>query len=316
MKNKQKIIVILGPTASGKSDLAVQLAKKFNGEIISADSRQVYRGMDIGTGKIPRDKLLNKYDRIYLAMGIRHHLIDIVSPKKVFTVSDFKSQAERAISDIIKRGKLPIIVGGTGLYIDALIYDIDIPEVPPNPLLRLNLNKFTAEKLYQKLKKRDPERSKTIDPHNKVRVIRALEIIDSLGKVPFLNTHYSLLATRYNVLWLGLNPKNLEKRIAIRVNQRLKKGAIKEVKNLIQNRVTKKRIYDFGLSYRAIIKFLDTKIDKQTMVKEFMRSEIQYAKRQMTWFKRNKKIKWLSKNNQALPLLDKFIKKSINKTGA
>jgi len=171
---KQKVLIILGPTASGKSDLAVQLAKKFKGEVISADSRQVYKGLDIGTGKITKKEM----------RGVPHHLLDVANPKKYFSVSDYKKLALLSLRYIETKKKLPIICGGTGFYIDALIGKINLPEVPPNKALRKKLEKLSAEKLYKMLLKKDSRRAKEIDPRNKVRVIRALEIVETLGKVP------------------------------------------------------------------------------------------------------------------------------------
>lgn len=318
---RQKIIVIVGPTASGKSDLAIKLALKFNGEIISADSRQVYRGMDIGTGKVIRDTsllLLNKYDRIkiatnkknllYYSMGIPHHLIDVVSPKEIFTVSDFKLRAEKAIADITRRGKLPIIVGGTGQYIDTLVFDLSIPEVSPNYKLRAELEEQTTEQLFSQLKKLDPERANNIDRHNPRRLIRALEIINSLGKVPPLNTKYLIPNTKYDVLWLGLNPKDLDKRIPSRLLARFKQGMVDEVKKLHDSGVSWERLYDFGLEYRWISEFLQNKINQKEMVTGLERAICQYSKRQMTWFKRNQKIHWLSSIDEVEKLTDEFIK--------
>jgi len=319
INQKQKIIVILGPTASGKSSLSIKLAKKFNGEIISADSRQVYQGMDIGTGKVTKKE-----------QGlIKHHLLNVVNPKKVFTVSDFKKLGEKAIKEILGKNKIPIIVGGTGLYIDTLVYNLNFPQVPPNQLLRLSLNRLTAEQLFYKLKNLDLQRAKTIDHHNKRRLIRALEIIDSIGKVPTLNTKYYIENTKYDVLWLGLKPKNLENKIKLRLNKRLKKGMIKEIKDLLESGVSKKRLHDLGLEYRQISEYLASKNYKVTTrkrserssnpmeqwshgrrrmtesVKNFKKSEyyqkllreiVKYSKRQMTWFKINKEIHWLAQN--------------------
>src|SRR3989344_6085432 len=206
MKSKlQKNIAIVGPTASGKSELAVKIAKRFNGEIISADSRQVYRGLDIGTGKVPNDfsnyprissnasrittsRIRGKFDIIrgkfekYVYKGVPHYCIDFVSPKKVFTVADFKKCAEAAIKDITNRGKIPILCGGTGFYIDSVLYNLPIPNVPPNQKLRKQLSKKSAEELFKILKKMDPKRAKTIDPHNPRRLIRAIEIVKTTGK--------------------------------------------------------------------------------------------------------------------------------------
>ena len=190
-KSTTKILVIVGPTASGKSDMALKIARKFNGEIISADSRQVYRGMDIGTGKVSK-----KEQRF-----VPHHLIDVASPKKQFTADDFKKLGQKAIKEILAKNKMPLIVGGTGFYIDVLIGKISVAEVPPNPKLRKRFGKLSAEHLFEMLRKLDPERAKTIDPKNKLRLIRALEIVMTTGKPmtkPVLNIEYE-------TLWLGLN---------------------------------------------------------------------------------------------------------------
>ncbi len=292
-----KLIVILGPTASGKSDLGIKLAKKFNGEIISADSRQVYREMDIGTGKITKKE-----------QGlIKHHLIDVASPKKIFTVSDFKKLGEKSIKNILNKNKIPFVVGGTGFYIDALIYDLNLPQVLPNKPLRLNLNGLTAEQLFHKLKNLDPQRAKTIDCHNKRRLIRALEIIDSIGKVPPLNTKYEIHNTKYNILWLGLKPENLDKRIKLRLETRLKQGMIKEVRNLLKSGVSKKRLYDFGLEYRWISEYLSGKISYTEMKEGLYRAIVKYSKRQMTWFKRNKDIHWIKNQQKTEALVRRFI---------
>ncbi len=299
---KSKLIVILGSTASGKSDLGIKLARKFNGEIISADSRQVYKKMDIGTGKVSK-----REQKI-----IRHHLLDVTNPKKIFTVSDFKKLGQKAISDIISRNKLPIVVGGTGFYIDALVKGLALPEVPANNKLRAKLEKMTAENLYKELKKLDPSRAHAIDSDNKRRLIRALEIIKTTGKpVPKLES-----STKYQVLWLGLRPKNLEKRIKTRLEKRLKQGLVREVKNLLNSGVSKKRLYDFGLEYRQISEYLASKKFKVKSIKNFKKSEyyqkllreiIKYSKRQMTWFKRNEEIHWIKNPKEAEKLIRKFI---------
>jgi len=297
---REKIVVILGPTTSGKSDLGIKLAKKFNGEIISADSRQVYRGMDIGTGKVTKKE----------QKAVKHHLLDIASPELVFTVSDFKKLGQKAINDIQCRYKVPFVVGGTGFYIDALVKDISLPEVPPNKKLRAQFDKLTVELLFEKLKKLDPERAKTVDPKNKRRLIRALEIIKTTGKpVPKLNPESR--SRSYDVLWIGLRPKNLEKIIKMRLDKRLKQGMVKEVKNLIKAGVSKKRLHDLGLEYRQISEYLKnqkSKFKNSEYYGVLLREIIKYSKRQMTWFKRSKKIVWLKNKKQAYKLVEEFIK--------
>src|SRR5579864_8715932 len=175
-----KILVILGPTATGKSDLAVGLALKFNGEIISADSRQVYKGLDIGTGKITKKEM----------KGVSHYLLDVASPKKTFTVSKFKELADRKIEDILKRNKLPIICGGTGFYIQSIVDNIVLPDVDRDEKLRKRLVDKSKNELLLLLKKLDPERAKTVDYNNPPRLIRAIEIATALGKVPHLGTEF------------------------------------------------------------------------------------------------------------------------------
>lgn len=282
MKNqKQKIIVILGPTASGKSNLGIFLAKKFHGEIISADSRQVYRGMDIGTGKVTKKE----------QKMAPHYLLDVANPKKIFTVSDFKDLGEKAIKEILNKKKVPFLVGGTGFYIDALVENISLPEIPPNKKLRKGLEKRTAKSLYQKLQKLDPQRASHIDAKNKRRLIRALEIIAATGKKisPLKNS------SPYKTLYIGITwPQEiLEKRIKTRLDKRLKMGLVKEVKNLLKSGVSKKRLYDLGLEYRWISQYLDGKFTYPEMKTGLQRDIVRYSKRQMTWFKRNKKIHWL-----------------------
>lgn len=312
--NKSKIIVIVGPTASGKSDLGIKLAKKFNGEIISADSRQVYRGMDIGTGKISK-----REQEIVL-----HHLIDVASPKKQFTVDNFKKLGRKAIDDILNRGKIPIIVGGAGFYIDVLLGRVPIAEVPPNPKLRAKLEKQTTEQLYSRLLTLDPQRAKTIDPKNKRRLIRALEISTKKNNLTRLkqkrvlhpmhdrdiNTDLQKYQTRdmeYKILWLGLKPENLKRKIKKRLEERLKRGMVKEVKNLLKSGVDKKRLYDLGLEYRWVSRYLNKEANYKEMREGLLQDIIKYSKRQTTWFKRNKEIHWVKNRKEAEKFIRKFL---------
>ncbi|MBP9763526.1 MAG: tRNA (adenosine(37)-N6)-dimethylallyltransferase MiaA [Candidatus Pacebacteria bacterium] len=278
---KPKIIVIVGPTASGKSDLAVNIAKERNGEIISADSRQVYKGLDIGSGKITKREM----------RGVPHFLLDVANPKKVFTVADFKRLGQKAIDDILSRGKTPIIVGGTGFYIDTLVFDLDLPEVPPNKILREKLEKKTIEELFAELEKLDPERAEEIDSKNKVRLVRALEIVDALGKIPKVNR-----SEKFNIEWIGIDwpDEVLKERIHTRLLKRIKSGMIKEAENLHVKGLSYKRMEQFGLEYRYMSRFLKGEISKEEMISELETKIRQYAKRQRTWFKRNKNIKWIN----------------------
>lgn len=279
---KPKILVILGPTASGKSELAVKLAKKFNGEIISADSRQVYRGLNIGSGKITKEEM----------QKVPHHLLDVANSKRTFTANQYQKLAQRAIKNIIKCGKLPIVCGGTGLYIDSIIYDLKFPEVPPQPKLRKELEKLSTEELFKKLQKLDSQRAQNIDKHNRRRLIRALEIIITTGEqVPAAIRTDS----NFNTLKIGIkkSPEKLKKLITKRLKKRLKQEMVKEVENLRKAGLSWQKLDNFGLEYRYISRYLQGLIDKQEMINSIQKESEKYAKRQITWFKRDKNIIWL-----------------------
>lgn len=352
--------MLVGPNASGKSDLGVKIAKKINGEIISADSRQVYRGLNIGSGKITKKEM----------QGIPHYCLDIANPKKVFSALDFKNCAEKAIADILSRGKTPIIVGGTGFYIDVALGRMKLGGVPPNPKLRKKLSRLSVEKLLATLKKLNPERAKTVEQKNPVRLIRAIEIAigtreaDAVSKLILaspargseasaflplgktrgpsqkrfrnrLETHQLLSEKRRAVdfagfergagrferseraqretlssaagqneenkinsatlTWIGIKrpPEELKKRIYKRLIVRLP-GIIREVKKLHANGVSWKRLFDFGLEYRYASLYLQKKLTKEEFVTQLEFAIWHYAKRQMTWFKKNKEIRWIS----------------------
>src|SRR3989344_5799841 len=257
MKKAPKIIVVLGPTATGKSDLAVTIAKKFNGEIISADSRQVYTGLDIGTGKVTRREM----------QGVPHHLLDVVSPKKQYTPAQWKNAAERVAQDIIAQGKLPIICGGTGQYIDALVYNISFPEVPPDKKLRARLEKLSSEKLFAMLKKLEPIRAENIDAKDPRRLIRAIEIATALGHVPHLETGRP---SDYDMLFIGLDMDDemLRARIKARLLARLRQGMVAEAKRLYAQGVSWKRMEEFGLEYRYLSQYLCGKISRAELVEQ------------------------------------------------
>lgn len=271
----QKLIVIFGPTASGKSELAVKLAKRIGGEIISADSRQVYRGLDIGTAKITKKEM----------GGIPHHLLSIISPKRVFSAGDFKKLAEKKIRDIFGRGKVPIICGGTGFYIQALIDNSLIPEIKPNWKLRKKLGKRTPEQLFKMLKKLDPRRAKSIDAKNPRRLIRAIEI----AKHSPTKVRPSFLQ-RFNLCFLEISiklpEKELKKRIEKRAEKMIRAGLIKEVEKLRRSGLSWKRINELGFEYKYPAMFLRGKINKKEMLKRIILENWHYAKRQMTWFKK------------------------------
>lgn len=280
--------------------MAIALARTLNGEIISADSRQVYRGMDIGTGKVTkREQKL-----------ARHWLLDIASPKRQYSVAQWKHAAQRAIADIIGRGKTPIICGGTGFWIDSLIYQTDIPDVKPNPKLRAKLAQQTADELFARLKKLDPIRAAHIDRHNPVRLIRALEIVMATGKpVPRTMIYHS----PYDVLYLGISvsQKILNQRIEQRLDARLKAGMIREIENLHASGVSWKRLESFGLEYRFVARYLQhsrgstsgrKRSSLNSMRDQLLRAIIQYSKRQRTWWRKNPDIKWVASLTESMRL--------------
>jgi len=292
---KQKLVVIVGATASGKSDLAVLLAKKYNGEVVSADSRQVYRHMDIGTGKVPLEEM----------GGIPHHLLDVADPNEQYSVAQYQKDARRAIADIHARGKLPILVGGTGLYIQAIVDGIALPDVAPNHILRTQLQKLSVEKLFKQLEALDPVRAANIDAKNPRRLIRAIEIAEALGNVPPATTD-----ERYDTLLIGIRveKESLDQRIARRFDAMLKKGLIKEIKNLNEvHGVSWERIRTFGLECTWVADFLAGTISKEVLREGAVRDTIAYAKRQMTWFKRDSRVHWISKPEEAEDLVQTFL---------
>jgi tRNA dimethylallyltransferase len=289
---KPKILIILGQTATGKSDLAVDLAKKLNGEIVSADSRQVYTGLDIGSGKITRRE----------TKGVPHYLIDVISPKKIFSVVDFQKLAYEHIDEILKRGKLPIICGGTGFYIQSIVEGFVLPEISVNKKLRKELEKKDLAELQTILKNLDKKRYAEIDTKNKVRLIRAIEIVCAIDKVPKI-----IKKPKYSALQIGitLSKEMLQKRIHDRLIKRIKIGMIKEVENLQKNGVSFKRLESFGLEYKYIALYLQKKLSKEEMITTLETKINQFAKRQKTWFQRDKKINWFNINQKTE--VEKFI---------
>src|SRR3989339_2068873 len=276
---KPKILVILGPTASGKSSLAVKLAKKNNGEIISADSRQVYRNLDIGTGKITQKEM----------SGVPHHLIDIANPKHKFTVTEYQKLAIYAMAEIIKRGKTPIICGGTGFYIDAITKGVVFPKVPPNLKLRKILEKKSTEQLLKILKKLDPTRAKNIDSKNKVRLIRAIEIAKALGKVPKITAVKPLY--KFIKIGLYLPQDKLKKKVEKRVKKMFTDGLLNEIKKLKKASISQKRLSELGFEYN------------NPTYEKVVRGTLQYAKHQMQWFKRDKEIKWFDASKKIFDII-------------
>lgn len=277
--------------------IAVRLARNFNGEVISADSRQVYKGLDIGSGKITKSEM----------KGVKHHLLDIVSPKRLFTVAQFQKLGRQAIEEVVSRNKTPIVCGGTGFYIQALVDGTMFPDVPPNHSLRSRLEKKSASELALMLKRLDPKRYKNIDLKNPRRLIRAIEIAKALGKVPTQKKQ-----SKYGVLLIGIttNSEELKRKIKRRLLARIRGGMIKEVENLHRQGVSWKKLESFGLEYRDVAFYLQNKLSKKEMANRLEIEIGQFAKRQMAWFKRDKRIKWFIPNEWAE--IKEGVKKFLN----
>lgn len=285
---EKKIIVVAGPTASGKSDFAVNLALRNSKgdlsramsrdsneyEIISADSRQVYVGLDIGTGKITHEEM----------KGVPHHMLDVFDVGDDVSVSTYKEKALAVLEDIFARGKTPIICGGTGQYVDALIYDQALPHVPPNKSLREDLEKKSTEELISQLQELDSVRLAEIGTHNRVRLIRAIEISMSLGTVPKLSPP----TLRYPTTMYIMTPSRelMRERIHTRLLKRLDQGMLDEVKQCLTRGITHAQLERLGLEYRYLSRFLRGELSYEDTVEQLSFKSCQYAKRQLTWLKK------------------------------
>lgn len=308
---ESQVVVIVGPTASGKSSLAVKLALhlsskkikdqyKINGaEIISADSRQVYKDLNLGSGKISQKEM----------HGIPHHLLDVSDPQKIFTVAKYQVLAQKTIKKIIQQNKIPILCGGTGLYLDAVLNDQIIPKVKPNRELRRVLEQKTTKELFRNLKSQDPHRAKNIDPHNRRRLIRALEIIHQTGKPvqPVKQIENNI----YKIIKIGLNPEKeiLKNKIKKVLHQRIKLGLIEEAITLNQSGISWSRLGEISIYYQFIPEYLSGKISKSEMLQKLEIKLWHYAKRQITWFKRDQNIHWIKSPKEVNPLVLSFLKK-------
>ncbi|WP_418290251.1 tRNA (adenosine(37)-N6)-dimethylallyltransferase MiaA [Massilicoli timonensis] len=282
MEKKGKIVTVVGTNASGKSDLAVYLAKKYNGEIISADSRQIYRGYDLGTGKLSKAEM----------QGVVHHMIDILDSNELFSVADFQARAYACIDDILSRGKLPIIAGGTGLYVRSVVKGYTFVKMEPDLELREELEKKTTEELYAQLAEIDEQAAKRNTKENRRRIIRALEKYHVLGKEA-LQDHYE---PRYEALQLGVTWPNaiLHERIDVRMKKRFDEGMIEEVKGLMEQGATAAFMEALGLEYRHIYYYLSGRYQsKEELYTELSRAIKRFAKQQKTWFRKDHDIIWL-----------------------
>jgi len=292
---KNKLLVIIGPTATGKSDIAIKLAQEFNGEIISADSRQIYKGLDIGSGKVTKSE----------QKLIKHHLLDIVSPKKQFSVAEYQNLVYKKLKQIWNKKKIPIICGGSPLYIISVLEGWQFPKTKINLKLRNQLESKTLVELTNLLKKQDPERFKTIDQKNKRRIIRALEIISStkkevtpLAKKP-LNANILILSTQKDKTEL----KNLIKQ---RLDRRLQEGMLEEVTKLKKQGLKAEKLDSFGLEYRYLNQYLDNKISYTEMYDTLYKKIVDFSKRQITWFKKFPDVKYIESISEAIKLTRNF----------
>lgn len=291
--DKPKVIVICGPTASGKTSLSISLAKKINGEIVSCDSMQIYKEMDICSAKPTVEEM----------QEIKHYLVDFVSPEKRYSVSEYKEDASKAIEEIINKGKTPIIVGGTGLYLNSLIYNIQYNEMEVDLNYRRELEKeaeeYGLEVLYNRAKEIDPEAMEKVSANDKKRITRVLEIYNATGRNKTELEKKSRKEVPYNYLIFGINMERsiLYDRINKRVDIMLEQGLIEEVKNLI-NKYSNMPTAMQGLGYKEVKEFLDGNISKEEMIEKIKMETRRYAKRQITWFKRIKNIIWLDGLNK------------------
>lgn len=287
LKSKQKLLVIIGPTAVGKTKLSIEMAKQFNGEIISGDSMQIYRGMDIGTAKISKDEM----------EGIPHHLLDIKEPSENFSVAEFQTLVRAKINEIAEKGKLPIIAGGTGLYIQSVIYDYQFSDVPGDEKLREELEERAKEigneALYHELKEIDPDSAGQIHPNNVRRVIRALEIYKLTGKTmhEFQSTQQPDLLYDTAIVGLTMEREKLYERINYRVDIMMEQGLLEEVNGLYQQGLRDCQAIQ-AIGYKEIYDYLDGKVSLDDAVETLKQNSRRYAKRQLTWFRNKMDVQW------------------------
>ena len=290
---KNKVIVICGPTASGKTALSIELAKQIDGEIISADSMQIYKDMDIGTAKPSKEEM----------QGVKHYLLDYVSPEERYSVAQYKQDAKKAIKEILEKGKIPIIVGGTGLYIDSLIYEIEYTDIKIDEEYRKELEQIAEreglEKLYEMAKKIDIEAMEKISPNDKKRIMRVLEIYKSTGKTKTqqeIESRKKPVEYDYKVFAVDWDREILYQRINRRVDIMIEQGLIQEVKNILK-KYNKFPTAMQGLGYKEVVDYLNGTYTKEEMIEKIKMETRRYAKRQLTWFRKNKQTIWLDGTN-------------------
>jgi len=299
-----KILVILGPTATGKTDLALTLAKKFKGELVACDSRQVYKDLDIGTGKMPgRDLRFTKYDLRWETDGINIWMYDVVDPKIRFTIKDYVERANQVIEGVIKRGKLPIIVGGTGLYLKALLKGFSNLSIPVDEKLREELEQLSLESLQQKLVNLSPTRWENLNQSDRQNPRRLLRSIELILMNPYKKTEkLKGLNQKHQILKIGLTAPQgvLNNRIDLRILSWLQQGLIQEGEKLLKEGVSLKRMKDLGLEYKILADYLENKISENELLEQLKHKNHQYAKRQMTWFKKEENTRWFDIQDENL----------------
>lgn len=307
---KQPLIAIIGPTASGKSRLGIALAKNFNGYVISADSRQLYRGMDIATAK--EKGVIKTWHGLeaHMVDDVPHFMINIINPDDDFTVAEYQDRVNTIIATIHKSdpGAIPFLVGGTGLYVQAIIDNLDIPRGKPNKGLRAELEGYEIEELFDLLKEKDPETAKTIQKDNRRRLIRALEVV--LGTGESFIKQQKRKPPLYETLQIGLklDKEELNKRINARVKTMFEEGIVDEAKALLKNyRIESSSMT--GIGYPEIAQALEGQMTMDEAQERIKINTRQYARKQMQWFKRDTRIQWISDPEQAWPLVEQFLKK-------
>ena len=297
-----QLIVVPGPTASGKSALGIALAQRFHGEIVSADSRQVYRGLEIGTAKVTAEE----------RALVPHHLLDVADVQEIYTVSQFQQQAIAAINDIAARGLQPFLVGGSPHYIQAVVDNLDIPAVPPQPALRAELEARPLAELLAQLEELDTRSAAIIDRNNRRRVIRALEVCLTSGK-PF-SEQRRVAAPLYRSLLLGIQwpREELYRRIDRRVDERIQLGMVQEVRTLLDNGVSHERLEALGLEYRFISRWLRGEFPSEEAMAERLKFAIHdFTRRQLTWFRKDTRIMWIDGGNGALERAEEWVREFL-----
>lgn len=306
-KKKQKLIVILGPTACGKTSWSLRLAKKITGEIISADSRQIYKKMRIGTAREQGEWRREGIHKSYFIQDVPHHLLNFLDPGKNFTVAEFRDRAIKNIKLAYKHGNQPMLVGGTGLYISALVDNFQIPHIAPNKRLRTSLAEKDNEELFRLLESIDEESAKKIDKNNKRRIIRALEVSILSGE-PFSSQKLKGESI-FEVLKIGIDVEREElfKRIDNRIDNMMEHGLLEEVKSLVDKKYNWELASMSGIGYRQFREYFEGKISLEEAVAQLKKDTKKYAKRQMTWFRRDKDIVWVRDYGEVEAMVVNFL---------